>query len=65
MEWLTKELVTVYGPLALGWVAAGYLLYQLMNLNKAFTRQVDRNIEALTELTTLFKERLPRRGRDE
>jgi hypothetical protein len=63
MEWLTKELVTVYGPLGLGWVFAGFLQYRVMQLNRALTRLVDRNVEALTRLQTTMDERLPKGGR--
>lgn len=63
MEWLTKELFAQFGPLALGWVLAAYLLWRLMEINKAFTRLVERNTEAITKLTTIFDERLPRGGR--
>jgi hypothetical protein len=62
MEWLTKELLISYGPLALGWIYAAWLQYRLMDLNKVVTRLVERQTEALTRLTTLFDERLPRRG---
>lgn len=63
MEWLTKELFSIYGPLSLGWVAAGGLLVHVISINKAFTRLVERNTEAITRLTTMFEERLPRGGR--
>lgn len=60
MEWLTKELLTVYGPLAMGWIWAVIEYRKNGQLNAELHKLATDTTQAVTRLTVLFEERMPR-----
>ena len=56
------SLLTEHGP----WVVlVFYLLWRDLQKDQATRAVLDKNSQILVEITTIIRERLPRRGRDE
>lgn len=52
------QLITVYGPLGIGWVVAFYLFGRLLKLTDNMQTALIAYTEAITRLTTVIQERL-------
>lgn len=61
MELLTTIFSTA-GIQWAGWALAFLLVIRIMMLSASITQIVERNTAAITELTTIIRERLPNRG---
>lgn len=53
-----KSLVTIYGPLGIGWLVAGYLLVRLLALIDKMHNSIIEYTKAITQLTVVIQERL-------
>lgn len=53
-----KSLVSVYGPLAFGWIVAVYLLLRLVSLAEKMHNCIVEYTKAITQLTVVIQERL-------
>lgn len=69
MEKILIELLTLYGPLALGWVAAGWLAWYLVKMGrehrqdyKGLARDVQHALDNNTKVLTALNIRLEERG---
>ncbi len=57
MEQIIKELFTLYGPLALGWVVAGIIWLKYQQIVKNFHDAVCDNARVTERLAMLIEER--------
>jgi elongation factor P hydroxylase len=53
-----RESLTVYGPMALGWVFCVLIGIRYISLVDKFVALLERNTQIMTELKTLIQERL-------
>lgn len=57
---ILKQIITLWGPLGLGWVLAGYLMYRNTELARSTHQALVTNTAAITKITVLIDERIPR-----
>lgn len=62
MDALWEKFLTLYGPLGLGWLLSGYLLWELRSSRKKLEEVLEKSTSAMVALTTFVQARLPGGG---
>lgn len=61
MELLIAKVLTLYGPLGLGWIVAAALWWSGEKFKSEMAAVIRSNTEVITRMTVLLQERLPRK----